>query len=99
MCTQNKVTGADKVSYLHSMLDCAALQFFINEIEGQVVNFGDVIRRFHERYASAAKQDYISNRLKELHISQFETAVDSTEAKALRATIDELDRLTPISQP
>lgn len=57
------------------------------------------MKRFHERYASAAKQDYISHRLNELHISQFETSDDVTEAKALRQTIDELDRLTPMSHP
>lgn len=99
MCTQNKVTASDKVNYLHYMLDGAALQFFINEIEGRINNWGEVMKRFHERYASAAKQDYISHRLNELHISQFETGDDASESKALRKTIDELDRLTPMSHP
>ena len=43
MCNQNKVTGADKISFLHYLLDGAALQFFINEIEGRISNWGDVI--------------------------------------------------------
>lgn len=99
MCTQNKVTGADKITHLHYLLDGAALQFFINEIEGRMNNWGEVIRRFNDRYASAAKQDYISHKLGNLHISQFETGEDVTEARALCATIDELDRLTPMSHP
>lgn len=51
------------------MLDGAALQFFINEIEGTITNWVEVMRRFHERYASAAKQDYISHLLDEVHIT------------------------------
>lgn len=99
MCTQNKVTGTERISYIHYFLDGAALQFFINEIEGKFNNFGEVNRRFHGRYASAAKQDYISHRLDDLHIAQFETGSDTTETKALRSTIDELDRLAPMSHP
>lgn len=99
MCNQNKVGGADKISYLHYLLDGAALKFFINEIEGKVTNWGEVVRRFHDRYASAAKQDYISHRPDEIHISQFETGEGTTESQALRHTIDEMDRLTLMSHP
>lgn len=99
MCAQNKVTGSDKVSFLHYMLDGAALQFFINEIEGKLTNYGEVMRRFHERYASAAKQDYISHQLSEIHISNFETQDNFNEGAAFRAMVDEIDRLTPMSHP
>lgn len=38
MCNQNGVTGADKISYTHYLLDGAALQFFINDVEGRITN-------------------------------------------------------------
>lgn len=97
MCDQNKVTGSDKINYMHYLLDRAALQFFINETENKVTNWGYVVRRFNDSYASAAKQDHISHRLEEVHILQFEVGDDATEAKALRSTIDEIDRLIPMS--
>lgn len=81
------------------MLDGAALQFFNNDSEGRITNWGEFIRRFHDRYASAAKQDYLFHRLDELNISQFETGDDDTEPVTLRKTVDELDRLTPMSHP
>lgn len=71
MCAQNKVSDQDKISSLHYMLDGAALQFFINEIEGRVSNWGDSMMRFAERYASPAKQVCISHRLDKIRISQF----------------------------
>lgn len=44
MCAQNKVTGSDMVSYLDYVLDGAVLQFLINEIEGKVTNYREVMR-------------------------------------------------------
>lgn len=46
----------------------------------------ELIRHFHERYAPVAKQNYMSNRLDEVHISQFESE-DCHEAKAFHKTI------------
>lgn len=98
-CSQNKVSGNGRITHLHCMLDGAALHFFINDIEGKITNWGEVVRRFHKRYDSAAKQDYISNRLDELNIPQFETGDDVTESMAFGKIIDELDRLTLMSHP
>lgn len=97
LCIQNKITSSEKISYLHYMLDGAALQFFINEIEGRVTNYGEVLRRFNERHASAAKKDYIYHRLNEVCMPQFETGDNVTEAQAFCDTIDGIDRLTPMS--
>lgn len=98
MCHQNRVTGADKISHMHYLLDGAALQLFINDVEGRITNWGEVVRRFYDRYASAAKQDSISHQLNEVSISQFHTD-DVTEAQAFRATVDEIYRLSPMSYP
>ena len=56
-----------------------------------------MVRRFVERYASAAKQDYVSNRLHELHISKFATGDEAGEFPALPMTLDEVGRLTLMS--
>lgn len=66
MCSQSKVTGSDRVDYMHYLIDGAALHFFINEIEGHVKNYGEVIRRFNDH-------DYISQRLSKIRIAHFET--------------------------
>ena len=44
MCVQNKVTGSNKMSFLHYVLDGSALQFFEKEIEGKLTNYGEVMR-------------------------------------------------------
>ena len=44
MCAQNEVKGSDKVRYPHCMLDGASLQFFIDDIEGKVTKYGEVMR-------------------------------------------------------
>lgn len=38
MCNQNKITGSDKIGHLHYLIDGAALQIFINKIEGNIGN-------------------------------------------------------------
>lgn len=81
------------------MLDGAAAQCLVSEVERRVSNWGDAMRPFAERYSSPAKQDCILRRLDENRISQFETGSDISEAQALRATVDEIDRLTPMSHP
>lgn len=81
-CIQNKVSGSGKISNLHCMLEGAAFQFFIHEIEGKDTNFCEAVRCFGEGYASAARQDYISVRLNELHISQFEFNFEIKETLA-----------------
>lgn len=72
-------------------MDGAAFQIFFNEAEGKKISWDGILRHFHERYASAAKQDYMLDLLRQIHITKFEVGGDETEAKAVRSTIDKID--------
>lgn len=65
------------------MLKEDALQFYINEIEGNHYKWGFVVQIFNNRYSSAASKERMSNCLQEIRISDLEKD-EQTETDALR---------------
>ncbi len=96
ICSECRVKPCEKVEYLHHMLDGEALQFYHREVDGKEGNWGRVCQIFNNTFSSQTKMEKMSDRLRVLHIVNFEREGLAEDA-ALRRLCSEIERLSPMA--
>lgn len=92
---QSKITGKQKLAIWTTSPTVWPCNSFLNEGEGKIHIYGEFIRCTHDKYASAATDNWIASHLRKFPISQFDEMEEtSSEAYALRRTVHEIDHIT-----
>ena len=76
------LNNQQKLQFLHNLLDGAALDFYNDEIQNQVVTYEEAIKQMNEKFNSIHQQNRIKDNLFSIQFSKFENA-ESSKNEAL----------------
>lgn len=97
-CTELEVGIELKVKLFHHILRDHALDFYRDNIEGKINNWGELLRKMSDEFNSDVKMETIAAKLKTLHISQFEVD-ENKEDEALGNLAKTIQKLVPQAPP
>lgn len=97
-CNMSKIKTTERHMYMSYLLKDEALECFLENISGKVVNWGEIVQIINAELNPPIRQQNMFNRLICITIEAF--IVDNkTEAEALRDLIIEINRLTNMARP
>lgn len=89
-----ELSNAHKRAVFHQLLTVHALAFYTDEIDGKCKTFQEIMAVMPSLFISDAKIEAIANRLRSIHISEFEMG-DKSEKEALSDLVREIPILVP----
>lgn len=83
VCSEAEVKAGDKILFLRHAFRDEALEFYYSQILYRQENWGTAVAVFNETYSSEAKMDAVTEKLKLVSISDYETT-ERTAREALK---------------
>ena len=98
VCEEAGVRASEKVQFMRHLLRGEALDFYYDQVIDKTGSWGAAVASFNEAYSSESKMDAVTERLRSLTLSDYESE-EKGERQALKDLTKDIERLSPMAHP